>query len=251
MDLHLPSFQTIQQEQIAANFLATAIVLGVILPRTTSRRWRNLIRRAGRTAALIVPDLLLVALLVVRWRSTLAPLPFAVDDRSDVQEAHDSSAHRVRNDRATSRASQLQTQTTVDHAKDDCDTTDADVGERHSRTTAVLLERAVVQPAAEGLADEEDEQDDADDRVSLGEVVAVDGDPDADAEGSDVDEESEDLQSGVHPDEAGEAGNADEDAANGEEGDESERGHDAVCEEQSLGRDARGAVAAVLGELVA
>lgn len=57
--------------------------------------------------------------------------------------------------------------------------------------------------------------------MCLGEIVAVDRDPDADAEGGDVDEESEDLQRGVHPDEAGEAGDADEDAADGEEGDES------------------------------
>lgn len=104
-----------------------------------------------------MPDLLLVALLVVRWCRTLAPLPLAVDDRSDVQEAHDSSAHGVSDDGATSRASQLQTETTVDHAKDDCDATDADVSERHGRATAVLLERAVVQPAAERLSDEEDE----------------------------------------------------------------------------------------------
>lgn len=106
---------------------------------------------------------------------------------------------------------------------------------RHGRATAVLLERTVMQPAAERLADEQDKQHNADDRVCLREVVAVDGDPDSDAEGGDVDEEAEDLQSGVHPDEAGEAGDADEDAADWEEGDESERGHDAVGEEQSLG----------------
>ena len=165
----------------------------------------------------------------------LAPLPLAVDDRSKVQEAHDRSTHCVQNDRATSRASELQTKTAVDHAEDDGDATDANVSERDGRATAVLLERAVVQPAAEWLADEEDEQDDADDRVGLGEVVAVDGNPDADAEGGKVDEESEDLQGSVHPDEAGEAGGADEDATDWEEGNESERSHDAVGEEQSLG----------------
>lgn len=198
-----------------------------------------------------MPGLLLLALLVVRRRSTLAPLPLAVDDRSDIQEAHDGSTNCVSDDRAASLANQLQTKTAVDHAEDNGDATDADVSVRDGRAAAVLLERAVVQPAAERLSNEEDEQHDTDDGVCLGEVVAVDSDPDTDAKGSDVDEESEDLQSGVYPDEAGEAGNADEDAADGEEGDESERGHDAVCEEQSLGRDAGSAVAAVLGELVA
>lgn len=182
-----------------------------------------------------MPDLLLVALLVVRWRSTLAPLPLPVDDGNEVQEAHDSSTHRVSNDGATSLASQLQTKATVDHAEDDGDAANADVSERHGRATTVLLESAVVQPAAERLTGEENEQHDADDRVCLREVIAIDGDPHADSKGSNVDEESEDLQGGVHPDEAGEAGDADEDATDGEEGDESERGHDAVCEEQSLG----------------
>jgi len=93
----------------------------------------------------------------------------------------------------------------------------------------------VVQPAAERLAYEQDEKHDADDWVCLGEVVAVDGDPDSDAEGGDVDEESEDLQRGVNPDEAGEAGDTNEDAADREEGDEGERGHDAVGDQQSLG----------------
>lgn len=183
-----------------------------------------------------MPNLLLLALLVVgRSRSTLASLPLAVDDRSKVQEAHNSSAHRVRNNNATAPANQLQAKTTVDHTEDDGDATDADVSVRHRRATAVLLECAVVKHASQRLANEEDEQDDADDGVCLREVVAVDGDPDSDAEGRDVDEEAEDLQRGVHPDEAGEAGDADEDAADREEGDESERGHDGVGEEQSLG----------------
>ena len=178
-----------------------------------------------------MPDLLLLTLLVVRRRSTLALLPLTVDNRSNVQKAHNSSTHRVRNNRTSPLAHQLQPKATVDHAENDGDAPDADVGVRHGRATAVLLERAVVQPASEWLADEQDEQHDADDRVRLREVVAVDGDPDSDAEGGDVDEEAEDLQRGVDPDEAGEASNTDKDAADGEEGDEGERGHDAVGEE--------------------
>jgi len=185
------------------------------------------------TAALIVPALLLLAVLVIR-RRTLAPLPLAIDDRSKVQEAHDGSNDRVRDNVASLRAGQLQAKTTIHHSENDGDAADADVSVRHGSATAVLLERPVVQPAAERLREEDDEQHDADDRVRAGEVLLVHGDPDADAECYDVDEEAEDLQSSVDPDEAGEAGDADEDAADGEEGDESQRGHNAVGEDHGV-----------------
>lgn len=183
-----------------------------------------------------MPNLLLLPPLVrVHRRRALTPLPLAIDDRNNVQEAHDSCANRVRDDRAASLANEFQSKTAVDHAKNDSDAADTDVRVRHRRATAVLLERAVVQPSAKRLSDEENEQHDADNGVRLREVVAIDGDPDANAESSDVNEEAQDLQSGVHPDEAGEAGDADQDAADGEESDEGERGHDAVGEEQGLG----------------
>jgi len=202
-------------------------------------------------ATLIPPALLLLAMLVVRRRSTLAPLPLAIDDRSKVQEAHNSRTNGISNDSTSLRASQLQTETTVHHAEHDGDATNANVSVRHGRATAVLLERTVVKPASERLCKEGDEQHDADDRVCASEVLLVHGDPDADAEGDDVDEEAEDLQSGVDPDEAGEARNADEDAADREEGDESERSHDTVCEDHGIARAAEGAATAILRELIA
>jgi len=107
--------------------LATAISLGVVLPRPTPRWWGNIIPRARRTAALIVPDLLLLTPRVARRRSTLAPLPFTIDDRSNVQEAHDGSTHRVRNNRTTPLACQLQPKAAVNHAENDGDAPDTDV----------------------------------------------------------------------------------------------------------------------------
>jgi len=198
------------------------------------------------TAALVVPSLLLLAPLRVQRRRTLGPLPLAIDDRSKVQEAHDSSDHRVRDDIAAFRASELQPKTAVDHSEDDGSAADADVRVGHGRAAAVLLESAVVQHAAEGLRDEEDEQHDADDGVGASEVLAVDSDPDADAEGDDVDQESEDLHGGVYPYEAGEAGDADKNAPDREEDEECKRSHHGVGEKHSLGRAGRGAVTAVL-----
>jgi hypothetical protein len=104
----------------------------------------------------------------------------------------------------------------------------------------------VVQPTSERLREEGDEQHDTNDRVRASEVLLVHGDPDADAECDDVDEEAEDLQSSVDPDESGEARNADKDASNGEEGDESERSHDTVCEDHGVARAAKGTTTAVL-----
>jgi hypothetical protein len=177
--------------------LATTISLRVVLSLTTSRRRRDLVRRVMRAmramATLIPPTLLLLAMLVVRRRSTLAPFPLSIDDRSKVQQAHDGSTHGISNDGATLRASQLQTEATVHHAEHDGDAANANVSVRYGRATAVLLERAVVQPTSERLREERDEQHDADDRVCASEVLLIHGDPDADAEGDDVDEEAEDL----------------------------------------------------------
>lgn len=175
-------------------------------------------------AALIMPTLLFVAASIRRRQRSIAPapLPLAVNNRSNVQQAHHGRDNGVRDDMATVPVSgQLQAQPAVDHSQDDGDAADADVSVRHSSAAAVLLEVPVVQDSAKRLREQDDEEDDADDGVCVGEVLAVDGNPDADAEGDDVDEEGEHLEDGVHPDEAGEAGYADEDASDREEADES------------------------------
>jgi hypothetical protein len=175
-------------------------------------------------AAFIIPaaDLLLLTAVVVERRCALAPLPLAVDDRSNVQQAHNRSDNRVRNDRAPLSVSQLQTKPAVDHSENDGDATNADVCKGCGRTASVLLESTVVQPTAERLGEEDDEQHDTDDWVRVGEVSAVHSNPDADAECDDVDEEADDLQSSMNPDKAGEACDSDENSTDGEEGEESE-----------------------------
>jgi len=74
--------------------------------------------------------------LVDRLRTLLrhapASLPLAVNNGSDVQQAHDCSDDRVCDNATATRTSQLKTETTIDHTKDDCNTADADVGVRHS-----------------------------------------------------------------------------------------------------------------------
>jgi hypothetical protein len=227
----------------------TTVSLRVVLSLTTRWRRRNLIRSA--VAAFIIPaaDLLLLTAVVVERRCALAPLPLAVDDRSNVQQAHNCSDNRVRNDRAPLSVSQLQTKPAVDHSENDGDATNADVCKGCGRTASVLLESTVVQPTAERLGEEDDEQHDTDDWVRVGEVSAVHSNPDADAECDDVDEEADDLQSSMNPDKAGEACDSDENSTDGEEGEESERGHDGVCCEHSLARGAEGAVTVVLREL--
>lgn len=187
----------------------------------------------------------------MRRSSAPIPLPLAVENGRKVQETHNSRHGGVSDDGALLLiARQLQAQTAVDHSQNDSDAADADVRVGDGCAAAVALECAVVQPAAEGLGEQDDEQDDADDGVGVGQVAAVDGEPDAHGEGDDVDDESDDLQRGVHPDQAGEAGDADEDAADGEEADEGEGGHHAVREEDCFLRcAAEGSAAAVLGEV--
>lgn len=183
-----------------------------------------------------------------RWRRRVpSPLPLAIEDRSDIQEAHDGRDDGVRNDAAAPCSCQLQPKTTVYHAKHDGDAADTNVGEGDGCATAILLEVAVVQETADWLREEEDEEHDADDGVGVCEVLAVDGDPDAHAEGHDVDEEADHLESGVNPDKAGEAGCSDQDATDGEEAEECKGCHHAVGEEDGVAVGAEGTVAAVLG----
>lgn len=198
--------------------------------------------------AVRVPTLLLLAVLVVR-RCALAPLSLAIDDRGNVKHAHDRCNNRVCNHAAALRAGQLQAKSAIHHSKNDRDTTDADVRVRHGRAATVLLEISVVEHSSERLCEEDDEKHNADDRVCASEVLAIHSDPNTNTEGHDVDEEADDLQSSVHPDQAGEARGSDENAANGEESNESERSHDAVGEDHGFARAAESAVAAVLGEL--
>ena len=113
-------------------------------------------------------------------------------------------------------AGQLKTKTAVDHSEDDGDTTDADVGVRYGGAAAVLLEISVVQEATERLHTEYDQEDDPDDRMRAGEVLAIHGNPDSDAEGCNIDEECNDLHSSVDPNKASEACCSDQDAADGE-----------------------------------
>lgn len=198
--------------------------------------------------AIRVSALLLLATLVV-GRRTLAPLPLAVDDRSNVQQAHDSSNNGVCDNVATLCTSQLQAKTAIHHSEDDGDATNADVGVRYGRAATIFLEVPMVEETAKRLCEEDDEQHDTDDRVCASKVLAVHGDPDTDAECYNVDEEADDLQSSVHPDKTREACGSDHNTTDGEEADESKRGHDTVCEDHGVTRAAEGAVAAVLGEL--
>lgn len=192
-----------------------------MLPVPTPWWGGYLVRRAMGTLISAAP--LLLAPVVIRRRirrnDTPSPLPLAVKDGSNVQEAHDGSNDGVRDDVAALSAGQLQSKTTVDHTQYDSDAADANVGVGDCCAAAVLLEVAMVQHASNRLREEDDEQDNADDRVGVGQVSAIDGDPESHAKGYDVDEEADDLESGVDPDKASEAGYSDKDAANGEEDD--------------------------------
>lgn len=140
----------------------------------------------------------------------------------------------------------METETAVDHSQDDGDAPNADVGIGYGRAAAILLEVSVVQETAERLCAEDDQEDDSNDGVCVGEVLAIYGDPDSDTESRDVYEEGDDLQGSVHPDKASEACYSDQDAADGEQADESQGSHRTVCEEHGFTRTAKSARTPVL-----
>jgi len=110
-----------------------------------------------------------------------------------------------------------QSQTTVDDAEDDGDPAEPDVAVGPDGTSVMALEEDVVQESQQRLESKQRKQHDSDDWVRVVERVKVPGHPDADSEGCGVEQEAEDLEEAVDDPEAWEGGEADHDAAHGEE----------------------------------
>lgn len=172
------------------------------------------------------------------------PLRLSIDRREDIQQPDDPSHDTVRDDSPLARRERpaltrpLQAQPTIDDADGDDGAPEPDVAVGPDDAAAVLLEHDVVQEAEEGLEEEQDEEDDADDGVGVVQGAGVGGGlrdhVDADGKGGDVEEVGEELEEAVHPPEAWEGGEADEDAADGEEEGEGEGGEDGVGDDHGL-----------------
>lgn len=107
-----------------------------------------------------------------------------------------------------------------------------------------------MQHAEDGLEEENDEYNDADDGVSLGElelyqqsdevqdgntnILFIFGDSDAQTKGYDVDNVSKDLERSMEPDHASERCETDSNGTGREEDDESERGENTVGDQHLL-----------------
>ena len=100
----------------------------------------------------------------------------------------------------------------------------------------MLLEQFVVQDSEDGLGDEDDQQNDTDDWVCVVHEVQRGGHVDTHPECNDIEQECEALKGSVNPEKAGEASNADQDASDGEEGDDRNASDDPVCQKQILCR---------------
>jgi hypothetical protein len=110
-----------------------------------------------------------------------------------------------------------QSQTTVDNPEDNSDPPEPDVPVRPDGASMMALEEDVVQESQHRLESKQRKQHNPNNRVGVVEGVEVLGHPDADAEGDGVEQQAEDLEQAVHDPEAWEGGEADHDAAYGEE----------------------------------
>jgi hypothetical protein len=161
--------------------------------------------------------------LLVGGARRLPAFPLAVDRRQDVRQAEEARHDRVadhgalRGHHVAGPLGESQSQTTVYDSEDDGDPAEPDVPVGPDGAGIVALEEDVVQEPQHRLEGEQREEHDADDRVRVVEGVEVLGHPDADAEGDGVEQQAEDLEQAVHDPEAWEGGEADHDAAYGEE----------------------------------
>ena len=93
---------------------------------------------------------------------------------------------------------------------------------------AILLKRQMMHKAQNRLEDDEQKDDDAEDGMRMADHARVRGHVDSQREGGDVEEVGDKLHEAVREPEFGEAEDADQDAAGGEDEAEGEGGHDGV-----------------------
>ena len=92
----------------------------------------------------------------------------------------------------------------------------------------ILLEQSMVQISEERLAEQDEEERDADDGVRLVDFMKFCRQVDSQAEGDKVYELPDDLEDGMDPDQALEVRDANQNAANGEETNECEACEDCM-----------------------
>lgn len=166
--------------------------------------------------------------------------PLAVDGREDVKQAHDACCYGVADDCTLARGHEAsllrktETKTAVHDSEENDDAAKPDVAVRPDCACVVTLEEDVVQEAEQGLEDQQCEDNNANDGMSIVERVKVPRHPDTDAEGSSVEYQAEDLEQAMDPPETWEGCESDHDAANWEEESKSQRAKYGVsCDEDA------------------
>lgn len=151
-----------------------------LLPATLLRRvvplWRVRRRRNIRQLPLLGVG---TRALRIFWRAagSLTPPPFADDGGKHPDQPNNRSDNRIHNHPGlgthTHLVGELEPKPTVDDAKRDYATAEPEMAVGPEGARAVLLEERVVQEAEDGLEEEADEDDDADDGVLVGELSSV------------------------------------------------------------------------------